>query len=165
VILIATMLGIAATWLIYKSNEGLYKYLQTITAYLVFPVIPAIIFGIVSRKVTLKGAYVSIIAGILLATLFVTDQLAGPAKGREWFPFLHFDLTYNFGYRGLWGTLLIIAVLFAVSAFTRKTDPAKLEKTTINWTGKFHPVGGLKDWRLQWILLALVTILIYAWLW
>jgi SSS family solute:Na+ symporter len=165
VILLATFLGISATYLIYKSSEGLYKYLQTITAYLVFPVIPAIIFGIISKKVTLKGAYFSIFAGVILATVFVTDQLIGIERGRQWFPFLHFDLTYNFGYRGLWGTLLIMLVLFLVSAFTKKTDPAKLEKTTINWGGKLEPLRGLKDWRLQWIILALATVLIYAWLW
>jgi solute:Na+ symporter, SSS family len=165
VILLATFLGIAATFLIYKSSEGLYKYLQTITAYLVFPVIPAIIFGIISKNVTLKGAYFSIFAGVILATVFVTDQLIGIEKGRQWFPFLHYDLTYNFGYRGLWGTLLIMLVLFLVSAFTKKTDPAKLEKTTINWGGKLEPLRGLKDWRLQWIILALATVLIYAWLW
>jgi SSS family solute:Na+ symporter len=165
VILIATLLGIAATYLIYSSSEGLYKYLQTITAYLVFPVIPAIIFGIISRRVTLKGAYYSIIAGILLATLFVTDQLAGVEKGQQWFPFLHYDLTFNFGYRGLWGTLLIIGVLFIISAMSRKTDPSKLEKTTINWSKKFDPIQGWKDWRLQWVILALMTVLIYAWLW
>jgi solute:Na+ symporter, SSS family len=165
VILLATFLGIAATFLIYKSSEGLYKYLQTITAYLVFPVIPAIIFGIISKNVTLKGAYFSIFAGVILATVFVTDQLIGIEKGRQWFPFLHYDLTYNFGYRGLWGTLLIMLVLFLVSAFTKKTDLAKLEKTTINWGGKLEPLRGLKDWRLQWIILALATVLIYAWLW
>jgi SSS family solute:Na+ symporter len=165
VILIATLLGIAATYLIYSSSEGLYKYLQTITAYLVFPVIPAIIFGIASRRVTLKGAYYSIIAGILLATVFVTDQLVGMETGRQWFPFLHYDLTLNFGYRGLWGTLLIIGVLFLVSSLTRKTDPEKLEKTTINWSRKIDRIQGWKDWRLQWVILAVVTVLIYAWLW
>jgi SSS family solute:Na+ symporter len=165
VILAATFLGISATYLIYSSSEGLYKYLQTITAYLVFPVIPAIIFGILSRKVTLKGAYYSIIVGILLATVFVIDQLIGIEKGKQWFPYLHHDLTYNFGYRGLWGTFLIIIVLFSVSAFTKKTEPAKLEKTTINWSNRFDPLRGARDWRVQWILLALLTVLIYGWLW
>ena len=56
VILIVTFLGIGAAYMVYKSEEGLYKYLQTISAYLVVPVFPAILFGIISRKVTLKGA-------------------------------------------------------------------------------------------------------------
>lgn len=165
VILAATILGLAATWLIYRSEEGLYKYLQTITAYLVFPVFPAIVFGIISRKVTLKGAFVSSISGILLATVFVIDQLAGAERGKQLFPFLHYDLTLNFGYRGLWGTMILTLVLFLVSAFTRKTEDAKLERTTINWKNKFEVIRGIKDWRLQWIILALMTVLIYFWLW
>ncbi len=165
VILGATFLGLAATYLIYRSHEGLYKYLQTITAYLVFPVFPAIVFGIMSRKVTLKGAYFSVIAGIALATLFVVDQLAGPARGAELFPFLHYPLTENFGYRGLWGTILIVMVLFSVSSVTRKTEPAKLERTTINWSEKIDSIKSIYDWRIQWMVLAALTVLIYIWLW
>ncbi len=165
VIIIATLLGLAATWLIYRSEEGLYKYLQTITAYLVFPVFPAIIFGIISKKVTLKGAYFSVLAGVVLATIFVIDQLIGPESGNQIFPFLHYKLTLNFGYRGLWGTILIIGVLFGVSYFTPRTDPGKLEKTTINWKEKIRPIRKLNDWRLIWFILALLTVLIYIWLW
>jgi SSS family solute:Na+ symporter len=165
VIIIATLLGLAATWLIYRSEEGLYKYLQTITAYLVFPVFPAIIFGIISKKVTLKGAYFSVLAGVVLATIFVIDQLIGPESGNQIFPFLHYKLTLNFGYRGLWGTILIIGVLFGVSYFTPGTDPGKLEKTTINWKEKIRPIRKLNDWRLIWFILALLTVLIYIWLW
>ena len=81
VILIVTFLGIGAAYIVYKNEEGLYKYLQTITAYLVFPVFPAIIFGIISKEVTLKGAYFSVLAGVILATVFIIDQLIGPETG------------------------------------------------------------------------------------
>jgi SSS family solute:Na+ symporter len=164
VILIATFTGMAAAYLIYKTEEGLYKYLQTISIYLVFPVVPAIVFGIISKKVTLKGAFISVLVGVVLATIFVVDQLTGIENGEKLFPFLHYKLTFNFAYRGLWGTLILIAVLFSVSAFTRKTETIKLEKTTINWSKKFEQIKGLSDWRFQWIVLAIATILIYIWL-
>jgi len=80
-ILAITILGIGAAWLVYKNEEGLYKYLQTISAYLVLPVFPAIFFGIVSRKVTLKAATVSVFVGLFFATLFVIDQFAGSETG------------------------------------------------------------------------------------
>jgi len=165
VIVIATLLGLAATWLIYRSEEGLYKYLQTITAYLVFPVFPAIVFGIMSKKVTLKGAYISVLSGALLATIFITDQMLGPELGKSLFPILHHKLTLNFGYRGLWGTLILIAVLFSVSSFTTKTKFEKLEKTTIDWKKRIEPVRSLTDWRVLWLCLAIITILLYYWLW
>ncbi len=38
VIFVVILLGIGAAYLVYKNDEGLYKYLQTISAYLVIPV-------------------------------------------------------------------------------------------------------------------------------
>jgi SSS family solute:Na+ symporter len=164
VILLITLLGISAAYMVYKNDEGLFKYLQTITAYLVIPIFPAIFFGIISKKVTLKGAAVSVLAGILIATVFVIDQLIGPESGKELFPFLHHKLTLNFGYRGLWAEILITIVLFAVSAFTPKTSPEKLEKTTVNYSAGIAKFEGITDWRLHLTVISVITILVYIWL-
>src|SRR5450759_1909910 len=164
IIMIATFLGIGAAYMVYKSEEGLYKYLQTITAYLVIPVFPAIFFGIVSKKVTLKEAAVSVLIGIILATIFVVDQILGPDVGKGIFPILHHKLTLNFGYRGLWAEILITIILFAVSAFTEKTDPAKLIKTTINYSGGIAKFEGITDWRLHLGILLAITLFLYIWL-
>ncbi len=164
VILVITFLGIGAAYLVYKNEEGLFKYLQTISAYLVIPVFPAIFFGIISKKVTLKAAGVSVILGVIIATIFVTDQLLGPETGKQLFPFLHHKLTLNFGYRGLWAEIIVTIVLFAVSAFTPKTDPSKLEKTTINYALRVAPFEGLTDWRLHLAVLSALTIAVYIWL-
>jgi SSS family solute:Na+ symporter len=158
-------LGISAAYLVYLTPDGLYKYLQTISIYLVMPVTPAIVFGIMSRRVTLAGAIASVLVGMVLATLFVTDQLIGVEAGRKFFPWLHHTLTLNYTYRGLWGTLCIIATLFLVSAITSKTAPAKLEATTMKWEGRIEPFEGLSDWRLQLGLLGCVTVIAYAFLW
>jgi SSS family solute:Na+ symporter len=164
VILIVAFLGMGAAYLVYKNDEGLYKYLQTISAYLVIPVFPAIFFGIISKKVTLKGAAVSVAFGVILATIFVVDQLLGANTGKEIFPILHHKLTLNFGYRGLWAEILITGVLFAVSAFTEKTAPEKLVKTTINYSKGIPKFEGITDWRLHWGILASITLCLYIWL-
>jgi len=164
VIMIMTLLGIGAAYLVYKSEEGLFKYLQTISAYLVVPIFPAVFFGIVSRKVTLKAAGVSVIVGVIISAIFVTDQLLGPETGQKIFPFLHHTLTLNFGYRGLWAEIIVTAVLFIVSAFTEKTSPEKLEKTTINYSKGFEKFEGLKDWRLHLLILSAIATSIYLWL-
>ena len=164
IILIVTFLGIGAAYLVYKNEEGLYKYLQTITAYLILPVFPAIFFGIISKKVTLKGATVSVLVGIILATVFVVDQLLGPDTGKTIFPMLHHKLTLNFGYRGLWAEIIISIVLFAVSAFTKKTAPEKLARTTVNYSRGVAPFEGIRDWRLHLGILTLITLFIYIWL-
>jgi SSS family solute:Na+ symporter len=163
-IFIAAVLGIGAAWLVYKNDEGLYKYLQTITAYLILPIFPAIFWGIVSKRVTTKAAGISVLVGVVLAAVFVVDQLLGPETGRQIFPFLHHPLTLNFGYRGLWAEILITIVLFAVSAFTEKTAPEKLAATTINYKSGIAKFEGIRDWRLHLSLLFVLTLLIYFWL-
>lgn len=163
IILLAAVLGIGAAYLVYRNQEGLYKYLQAITAYLVLPVFPAIFWGIVSKRVTARAAGISVVVGALLSTVFVIDQILGSA-GHYVFPFLHLPLTENFGYRGLWAEILITIVLFAVSAFTEKTAPEKLATTTLNFKGGIAKFEGIRDWRLHLAVLFLLTVLIYVWL-
>jgi SSS family solute:Na+ symporter len=164
VIVAVTMLGIAAAYMVYKNEEGLYKYLQTISAYLVVPVFPAILFGIISKKVTYRGAAASVIVGVIIATVFVVDQLLGPETGKNVFPFLHHKLTLNFGYRGLWAEIIITAVLFAVSAFTEKTGKERLERTTIDYSKGIAAFKGVTDWRLHLLILTLITLIVLIWL-
>jgi len=161
VILIATLLGIAAAYAIYKTPDGLYKYLQTISIYLSMPVVPAIVFGIVSKRVTVKGALVSVLLGCGLAAVFVTDQLMGPQEGTRLFPWLHTRLTLNYSYRGLWGTMACVLALFLVSSFTKKTDAAALKELTVSWRLQRGGFRGLLDWRLQWVVLTVITIALY----
>ena len=163
-IILVTLLGIAAAYMVYKNEEGLYKYLQTITAYLVIPVFPAIFFGICSKKITLKGAAASVIVGIIIATVFVIDQMMSIETASSTFPFLHTKYTTHFGFRGLWAEILITCVLFGVSAFTPKTEPDKLEKTTVNYSGKIARFEGLKDWRLYMAIISVITIVLWIWL-
>ena len=164
-ILVSAVLGVAAAYMVKQTQEGLYKYLQTISIYLVLPVTPAIVFGVMSRRVTVAGAYWSVAAGVLVAAVFVFDQLVGAETGARLFPWLHMTLTENYTYRGLWGTLVIIAVLFGVSAVTTKTGAEPLEKTTINWGNKAEAFQGIRDWRLHLTALSAATVAIFIWLW
>lgn len=163
-ILATTPLAVAAAYLIYTTPEGLYKYLQAVSIYLVMPVTPAIFFGIVSKRINFQGAVASAITGSLIASMFVADQLM-TVSGARIFPFLHHKLTLNYTYRGLWGTLVTTAVLFIVSNLTRSPEPASIKGLTVDWHMRIPAFKGLSDWRLHLALLALATVAIYAWLW
>lgn len=163
-ILVSMPLAVAAAWLIYTTPDGLYKYLQAISIYLVMPVTPAIFFGIVSRRMTFQGAVASAIGGTLVASFFVADQLMGNG-GARLFPFLHWKLTLNYAYRGLWGTLFTILILFAVSHMTSAPARERVDGLTVDWKAGVTPFGGWSDWRLHWSVLAIATVAIYAWLW
>jgi SSS family solute:Na+ symporter len=163
-ILVTTPLAVAAAYLIYTTPDGLYKYLQAVSIYLVMPVTPVIFFGIVSKRVNFQGAVASAVTGTLIASMFVADQLM-TVTGAQIFPFLHHKLTLNYTYRGLWGTIAITAVLFIVSHWTRRPEPASVKGLTVDWQMRIAAFQGLSDWRLQLSLLTLATIAIYAWLW
>ncbi len=167
-IAVCTLAGVAAAYLVYKTPEGLYKYLQSISVYLVMPITPAIVFGILSKRVSVKGAVTSVIVGMVLAAVYMTDQLLEmlhEGLGTRVFPFLHHDLTRNYSYRGLWGTLLVMLILFAVSYLTRPPRPEQVATTTVDWGRKWEAFGGLSDWRLHLVVLVAVTIVLYWWLW
>jgi SSS family solute:Na+ symporter len=156
---------VIAAYLVYKTPDGLYKYLQTISIYLTMPLAPAIFFGIMSKRVTVKGAVASVLTGSILAALFVWDQLIGEAAGSRMFPWLHTEFTLNYTYRGLWGTLLVVGTLFTVSAFTPRAAPETLQRLTVNWNSAPEALRGFTDWRVQLTALVIVTIVLYRWLW
>jgi SSS family solute:Na+ symporter len=105
-----------------------------------------------------------VLAGSAIAGLFVADQILGPV-GAHLFPWLHLKLTFNYTYRGLWGTLGTSLVLFAGSLFTKPPDPLMMKRLTVDWKFTIEPFEGLSDWRLHCGILALMTASIYAWLW
>jgi SSS family solute:Na+ symporter len=164
-IVVSTPLAIAAAYLIYTTPEGLYKYLQAISIYLVMPITPAIFFGILSKRVTVQGAVASVIAGSALAMLFVVDQLIGVATAAHLFPWLHRNLTLNYTYRGLWGTIVTTAILFLVSALTGPRQRRDLKNLTVDWSAPTESFRGISDWRLQLAVLGIATIALYAWTW
>ncbi len=168
-IVVGTALGIGAAYFVYRTPKGLYEYLQATSIYLVMPITPAIVFGILSRRVNFVGAAASVLAGLAMSSLYMADAFlttfVGPDAGRGVFPFLYRTLTYNYTYRGLWGTLVAIVVLFGVSAITKRPPPEKLERTTIRLADLGEPFRGVTDWRLHLAILAAVTVVLYWWLW
>jgi hypothetical protein len=65
----------------------------------------------------------------------------------------------------LWGTLLVTATLFLVSAFTPKVPSERLKGLTIDWRTRAEQWRGLVDWRLQLAVLSAATVGLYRWLW
>jgi hypothetical protein len=71
----------------------------------------------------------------------------------------------NYTYRGLWGTLISVAVLFLASSFTSAPAGANIRGLTVDWKAPMEPFQGLSDWRLSLGVSVLLTVGIYAWLW
>jgi solute:Na+ symporter, SSS family len=164
IVFVAAIAGAAAAFLISRTQEGLYRYLQAISFYLCVPLVPPIFFAIVNRRVNMKGATASVLIGGLLSTVYVIDGIF-PDFGRVTFPFLHTVLTTNYTYRGLWEVIIVSAVLLGVSYATPAPLPEKVCGLTVDWSATREPFTGWKDWRLHWGVLLAVTAVLYALLW
>ena len=113
----------------------------------------------------MKGAVASVFGGILLATIFVGDQLIGESTGKQIFPWSHTEFTLNYTYRGLMGTLLVVGILFAVSAFTPRAEGETLQRLTIDWNSAPEGLSGFSDWRVQLSALVPSPSFCMRWLW
>jgi SSS family solute:Na+ symporter len=84
-IVVGAALGIGAAYFVYKTPKGLYEYLQATSIYLVMPITPAIVFGILSRRVNFAGAAASVLAGLAMSSLYMIDAFlttfVGPTPG------------------------------------------------------------------------------------
>ncbi|MHB8865024.1 MAG: hypothetical protein ACYC6N_21805, partial [Pirellulaceae bacterium] len=140
------------------------KYLQAISFYLCVPLVPAIFFAIVSRRINMQGAMASVLVGSVISTVYVIDNIF-PDFGHDNFDFLHKALTENYTFRGLWEVIITTGVLFVVSYATSPPPPEKVLGLTVDWHAPREPFRGLSDWRLQLGMLLTATVGLYAWLW
>jgi SSS family solute:Na+ symporter len=164
IVFVAAIAGAAAAYLISRTQEGLYRYLQAISFYLCVPLVPPIFFAIVNRRVNMTGAAVSVLIGGAISTLYVIDGIF-PDFGKAAFPFLHTVLTTNYTYRGLCEVMIVSLVLLAVSYATTAPTAAKVQGLTVDWSAAREPFAGWKDWRLHWAMLLAISAGLYAWLW
>lgn len=112
---------------------GLFKYLQSVQAYISPPIAAVFLFGIFSRRINGKGALAALGTGFVLGISRLTlevfkDSLTGP---------LHFFADFNFLYFAIFLFVVCSAVLVAVSLATEVPDLAKIKDITYERTGKF----------------------------
>jgi solute:Na+ symporter, SSS family len=163
-VFVAAVAGALAAYLVSRTQDGLYKYLQAISFYLCVPLVPSIFFAIVSRRINMTGAIWSVAVGIVMSTLYVFDGIF-PEIGREKLGFLHQTLTENYTFRGLWEVIITTVVLFVASYAASPPPLDKVQGLTVDWSAPAEPFRGLSDWRLQLGLLLTATACLYAWLW
>ena len=74
-VFVAAVAGTMGAYLVSQTQDGLYKYLQAISFYLCVPLIPAIFFAIVSRRINMTGAIWSVLVGSVISALYVFDGI------------------------------------------------------------------------------------------
>jgi SSS family solute:Na+ symporter len=150
----AVFMVLAALWAPQIQNFGsLFKYLQSVLAYISPPIVAVFILGVFWKRANANGAFYSLLVGLTVSLFLLTFQVIIPAP---WMPQIHF--------------LLVAPILFVFSAATvvlvslagSAPDEEKTSDTT--WTPAFFRQETEELRRMKWyqnyrILSAVVLLL------
>ncbi|MDP8223334.1 MAG: sodium:solute symporter [Candidatus Lernaella stagnicola] len=138
----------------------LYKYIQSVQAYIAPPIAAVFLFGVFWKRVNAQGAIASLATGFVLGIgRLVAEILKGSlSEGSVLFAFA--DM--NFLHFAFWLFLVCSAVLLVVSVLTPEPDAAKLKDITFQTTEKSLEV---QEGRTATIVLSVVLILCVFGVW
>ncbi|MFW6089917.1 MAG: sodium:solute symporter [Gemmatimonadota bacterium] len=152
---------LAALWAPQIERFGsLFKYLQSVLAYISPPIVAVFLLGLFWKRTTATGAFTALIVGLAVSvTLFV-----GAIQEVTWLPQLHFLYVAPI--------LLVFSLLTAivVSLAGRAPDPEKVEPLT--WTPAFfrqeseelRELPWWQNYRIQSIaVLAFAAVIVIMW--
>ncbi len=117
---VAVVLGILWIPIMANISGVLYEYLQKIQAYIAPPIAAVFLLGIFHKRINAQGAYVTLVAGLIIATGRIILELSrNSLLEGSW---IHSLATMNFLTFGVYFFLICILILVGVSLAT-PSDP------------------------------------------
>lgn len=142
--------------------SSLWEYLQLVLSFIAPPVAAAFILGLFWKRASASGAFVSLMVGAVISILFLVLDFN---EVENWFTQMHFlhRTFYLFIFCGL--------VNYTVSHFT--TPPTAEQVENYTWRPEIiredsATLVGLpwyKNYRVQSVILIIITILLVGWFW
>ena len=143
-------------------SSQLYQYLQSVQAYIAPPVTAVFVIGILSKRVSAKGAIASLFTGFILGMLRLLLEINKAALPDiallNWFVginFLHFAVLLF---------LVCCLVLVGVSLLTLQAPDEKLEGLTFQTPRKEVQKGNRQDKAMMLLTFAVVGVVIVIWI-
>ena len=126
--IIVVVLGILWIPFMKYISEGLYKYLQSVQAYIAPPISAVFLLGLFCKRINSAGCLTGLISGFIigmarLAAELFKDQLA-------WSPVLHTFASMNFLYFSVLMFVVIIILIVIVSLLTPKPSEEQIQGLT-----------------------------------
>ncbi len=156
----ALFMILASLWAPFIGNfASLFKYLQQVLSYTVPPIAALFLVGIFWRRANAQGAFAALVTGFFMGiALFVANEFSG---------WLHL----HFLYVAFILFLMVTAVLIGVSLLTPAPPVERVEGLT--WNRRFfeeesrllEAVPWYKNYRIQAVVLVIVTLGIVVWWW
>ncbi len=132
-----TFMVLAAAWAPQIEKFGsLFKYLQSVLAYISPPIVAVFLLGLFWKRTNGTGAFVSLLAGLAVSVFLLVFQ------GAPWMPQIHFLYV---------AAILFVATSIAAVVISLLGDPPPREKTDeYTWTLAFFAREGEELRGLPW---------------
>jgi SSS family solute:Na+ symporter len=112
------------------SSGGIYKYLQSVQAYIAPPIAAVFLLGLFWSRINSQGALAALIGGFSAGMLRLGLEINKSNLSGFWFDFA--DL--NFLYFAIFSFLSCIVIMIIVSMMTPKPNQEQLDGLTYNTT-------------------------------
>ena len=147
---------LAAAWAPFIERfDSLFRYLQSVLAFIAPPVVVVFLLGVLWRGMTARAAFTSLMAGLALAVAMLTGQLLGVVT-------LHFLHIAGL----LFAACLALAVVVSVAA----PAPPSAAQIRVTWSRRRFRAEVAAQGRLPWyrnylvlsaLLLAVTAVLVF----
>jgi SSS family solute:Na+ symporter len=153
---ILVVLGIAWIPIMKYISGELYKYLQSVQAYISPPIAAVFLLGVFSRRLNATGAIASLLTGFVLGILRLILEINKP--NLDGMLYQYADI--NFLHFALFLFVICSAVLVIVSLLTKAPDLDKISHITYDWSKKLT-IGPevKKDFILSVVLVVIIGII------
>ena len=138
-------------------SAELYKYLQSVQAYISPPIAAVFLLGIFIKRLNAKGAIYSLLTGFILGM----GRLVLEIKKDSLSGILHYYADINFLHFAVFLFIICSAVLIIVSLFTKAPDYSSISEITYDWKKKLIVDKAVRGD----ILLSMLLIVIIASIW
>lgn len=127
---VAVIIGIIWIPIMQNISGVLYEYLQKVQSYIAPPITAVFLLGIFMKRINKQGAYVTLISGLVIATLRIVLELVADQLDPSG---ILFTLgTVNYLVFGAYFFLLSILILIGVSLATEAPSLEKIENLTFS---------------------------------
>ena len=140
------------------SSGGIYKYLQSVQAYIAPPIAAVFLLGLFWSRINAQGALAALVSGFTAGMVRLGLEINKSNLSGFWFDFA--DL--NFLYFAIFSFLCCITIMIIVSMLTKAPDQKQLYGLTYSTTAKSDKESSNNSWTNYDLINSAVIIGILA---
>ena len=153
---------IGIIWIPIMANISgvLYEYLQSVQSYIAPPITAVFLLGIFSKRINAKGAFVTLVTGLIVAALRIVMELVKDSLDPNSFLF-HFG-NMNFLSFASWFFLFCVILIVVVSLLSKAPAHEKIDNMTYQTISEEEKRNNKVSYNWVDIAVSIVILIIVA---